>query len=108
MSWLRLLARQFRNGKASPRPLAGLEVLEDRLAPAAVPVISLGVPPNPFLGTSHVAASITFANPSAGGATAPGYAPWDYVVLPNVGADNDVGEGISFDNTVTPNYLGAP
>src|SRR5262249_21142208 len=52
--------------------------------------------------------AITFANPSASGATNPGFAPWDYVVLPNVGADGDTGEGISFDNSATPNYLGAP
>jgi len=46
-------------------------------------VISLGVPGNPpFIGSLHVPTSITLANPSASGATNPGFAPWDYVVLP--------------------------
>ena len=75
---------------------------------AAVPVINLSLPPTPFIGTMHVPASISFANPSAGGATNPGYAPWDYVVLPNVGADGDNNEGVGFDNSSPPTILGAP
>ena len=112
MAWLTLLEKQIRKGTTTRRrPMRRrleVERLENRLAPAAVPVISLAAPPSPFIGTPHVAASITLANPSASGATNPGYAPWDYVVLPNVGASGTNNEGVSFDNSVTPNYLGAP
>jgi large repetitive protein len=112
MSWSKKLARQIRNGTANRRPQnrkrLELERLEDRLAPAAVPVISLSAPPSPFIGTTAVPVSISLANPSASGATNPGFAPWDYAILPKVGADGDNNEGLSFDNSVTPNYLGAP
>src|SRR5262249_11513341 len=38
-----------------------------------------------------------------------GYAPWDYAIIPNVApTDGDVGEALSFDPSVTPNFLGAP
>ena len=85
-----------------------LEHLENRLLLAAVPVINLSLPPTPLIGTMHVPASITLANPSTSGATNPGYAPWDYVVLPNVGADGDNNEGVGFDNSTTPTIFGAP
>ncbi len=83
--------------------------MEDRLSPSAVPVIAVTAAATPFIGTMHVPVSITFANPSASGATNPGYVPWDYVVLPNVApTTGDAGKGLSFDASTTPNFLGAP
>ncbi|MGA2258894.1 MAG: hypothetical protein ABSG53_29855, partial [Thermoguttaceae bacterium] len=86
-----------------------VERLEDRLSPSAVPVIAVTAPATPFLGTMHVPVSITLANPSASGATNPGYVPWDYVVLPNVApTSGDAGKGLSFDASTAPTFLGTP
>ena len=81
---------------------------------SAVPVVSLTAPATPFIGTD-IPLSITFSNPSASGATNPGFAPWDYVVLPTVGFQGsypgnttaNAYNGISFNTSVTPTYLGA-
>ena len=91
-----------------------LERLEDRLAPAAVPIVSLTAPSTPFIGT-NIPLAVTFANPSASGATNPGYSPWDYAVLPRTGFQGSFPgataatayDGISFNAGVTPTFLGA-
>ena len=69
-----------------------------------MPTVTLTLPPlSPFIGT-NVDLAVNFTNPSTGGATRPGYAPWTYVVLPATGADGN--DGLSY-VAGSANYLGA-
>ena len=100
---------QRRTRERNYRPI--LDVLEDRLAPAAVPIVMVTAPPTPFIGTS-IPLAIAFSNPSASGATNAGFAPWDYAVLPRTGFQGsfpgstaaNAYDGIRFDASVTPTF----
>jgi uncharacterized repeat protein (TIGR01451 family) len=103
-----------RNKERRPRYCPHFEVLEDRVQMSAVPVVTVTAPATSFIGTD-IPLSITFSNPSASGATNPGYSPWDYVILPRVGFQGsypgnttaNAYDGVSFNTAVTPTYLGA-
>ncbi len=117
--WFRLsslfeLPQKIKKHKRRPTYRPRLDRLEDRLAPAAVPIVGLTAPSAPFIGT-NIALAINFSNPSGSGATNAGFAPWDYAVLPQTGFQGsfpgttpaNAYDGISFNAGVTPTYLGA-
>lgn len=69
------------HGRVQPR----LESLEDRTTPAAVPLVNLAVPPQPFLG-EQMTFTLRFDNVSAV-ATDVGYGPYIDLTLPATGGN---------------------
>ena len=97
----RTLTRPVRRRKGreyTHKALLRLESLEQREVPAgADPTVALSFAPNPFIGQQNVPVTVSFTNPSAAGATNPGYGPWVYVILPTEGVpDAEPPDGVAY------------
>ncbi|VTU01253.1 collagen-binding partial : Putative uncharacterized protein OS=uncultured prokaryote GN=HGMM_F48B01C05 PE=4 SV=1: Cna_B: Cna_B: Cna_B [Gemmataceae bacterium] len=89
--------------RAGVRSRLGVECLEDRTNPAAVPTVTLtGVPAAPLIGET-LSFTVSFDNTSP---TDPGFGPYVNLYLPATGADGAgaaIDDGITF---VSATYLG--
>jgi len=103
-----VVSRERRNSRRAGAARLGLELLETRDVPDAVPAVILTVDPTPFIGSQNEPVSITFTNATADGSTQPGYGPWVYAIIPASGTPaNSPGDGISYVAN-SASFLGTP